>query len=117
MPSRRQSARFNEKMARQNSMARAMAVLASTVCLAGQPAMFGQGTLDIPSWLVSYPGAAAETRSAAAYFESTYTTAAKPDAVIAHYQKLFEAHGLAFQPNFDGIGTAIRGQTREWDLL
>ena len=49
--------------------------------------------------------------------ESTYTTAAKPAQVVEHYRKLFEAAGLQFQPNPDGIGTAIRGDAAECDLL
>ena len=36
------SAEIEKKMATQNPMARAMVILASTVCLAGQPAMFAK---------------------------------------------------------------------------
>jgi hypothetical protein len=49
--------------------------------------------------------------------ESTYTTAAKPAQVVEHYRRLFEAAGLRFQPNADGIGTVIRGDAGECDLL
>jgi hypothetical protein len=58
-----------------------------------------------------------ETRASAQYFESTYETPAQPQEVIAHYRKLFDAQGLVFQPNFDGIGTAIRGEMPQYSLL
>jgi hypothetical protein len=79
--------------------------------------MFGQGPLSMPSWLVNYPGAAPQIRSSPTYFESTYETTAKPEEVIAHYQKLFDEQWLPFRPSFDGIGTAIRGETPECNLL
>jgi hypothetical protein len=52
-----------------------------------------------------------------ALVESTYTTAAKAGQVLEHYRALFEAAGLRFQPNPDGIGTVIRGDAAECDLL
>jgi hypothetical protein len=79
--------------------------------------MFGQTTLSLPAWLASYPGANARTQSTPGLVESVYETAAKPDEVIAHYRKLFATAGLSFQPNFDGMGTAVRGSAAEGDLL
>jgi hypothetical protein len=49
--------------------------------------------------------------------ESTYTTAAKPAQVVEHYRGLFETAGLRFQPNADGIGSVIRADAAECDLL
>ena len=72
---------------------------------------------SMPSWLAPYPGAAAQTKSFASYVESTYVAAAKPAAVAAHYEKLFETAGLAVRAGFDGSGTAIRGAATECDLL
>ena len=77
----------------------------------------GQQTLSMPDWLASYPGATAQTRSSANLLESIYSTTARPDDVIGHYRRLFETAGLAFRPNFDGAGTAIRGSAAECDLL
>jgi len=72
---------------------------------------------SMPSWLAPYPGAAAQTKSFSSYVESAYIAAAKPAAVEAHYQKLFELAGLAVRSGFDGSGTAIRGAAPECDLL
>jgi hypothetical protein len=74
-----------------------------------QPAM--------PSWLVNYAGAAAEIRSAPELVESTYEAAAKPVEVMGHYRKLFEAAGLEWHPNLDGVGSVIRASATECDLL
>ena len=71
----------------------------------------------MPVWLAVFPGAEAQTRTFAAFVQSTYTVAARPDAVVQHYRILFEAQGLDFRPNSDGIGVAIRGAATECDLL
>ncbi|HLN03830.1 MAG TPA: hypothetical protein VK335_31375 [Bryobacteraceae bacterium] len=73
--------------------------------------------LAMPTWLATYPGATAETNTSSALLEVTYTTAATPDAVSEHYRKLFEAEGLPFVPNSDGMGVTIRGAAQECDLL
>jgi hypothetical protein len=78
--------------------------------------MFGQ-TPAVPKWLVSYPGASARTQDTPGLVESSYETEAKAGEVIAHYRKLFETAGLAFHPNFDGVGTSVRGTAPEGDLL
>ena len=78
---------------------------------------FAQTTIRMPEWLVPYPGASGQTRSSAVLAESTYETAARPADVLAHYQKLFEAAHLSFQPSLDGIGTVIRASAAECDLL
>jgi hypothetical protein len=70
-----------------------------------------------PAWLQPYPGATPQTRTSSALTESTYDVAAKPAAVIAHYQKLFETAGLPFNPSLDGIGTVVRAAAPECDLL
>jgi hypothetical protein len=69
--------------------------------------VWGQ-TPAVPSWLVSYPGADARTRSTPGLVESTYETEAGASEVIAHYRRLFEASGVDFHANFDGVGTAVR---------
>src|ERR1700730_8044599 len=86
-------------------------------CLTAVALIFGQTPISMPSWLMSYPGANARTQNTPGLVESTYETAGKPDDVIAHYRKLFDAAGLFFQPNFDGMGTAVRGTAPEGDLL
>jgi len=71
-----------------------------------------------PSWLIPYAGAKAETQNALVNrIEVTYTTDAKPDLVVAHYQHLLEAAGSQFLPSFDGIGTSMRAASAECDLL
>jgi hypothetical protein len=91
-------------------------VLASFAIFALTPA-FSQEAPSFPSWLKSYPGPTPIVRSSGSLIESTYTTAAQPEEIIGHYRKLFEAAGLPFQPNADGLGTSIRGEARECDLL
>ena len=92
-------------------MKRLPVLIAIVACVSGQT------PLSIPSWLVSFPGTTPQTKTSSGYFESTYEVSAKPQEIITHYKKLFEAQGLPFQPNFDGMGTAIRGETREYSLL
>jgi hypothetical protein len=77
----------------------------------------GQSPPSMPSWLVTYPGATPNSRVMGALVESTYTTAATPAQVVDHYRKLFEDAGLRFQPTPDGMGTSIRGDAAECDLL
>jgi hypothetical protein len=83
---------------------------------ARQPAVC-QLSPSMPEWLVSYPGSTPESLVMGTLVESTYRTAAKPAQVVEHYGKLFQAAGLRFQPNPDGMGTAIRGDAAECDLL
>ncbi|HEY6391293.1 MAG TPA: hypothetical protein VIX89_08450 [Bryobacteraceae bacterium] len=72
----------------------------------------------LPAWLIPYSGAKEETQTAlASRIEVVYTTDAKPDQVVTHYQHLLEAAGLPFLPSFDGIGTSIRVASAECDLL
>jgi len=88
-------------------------LLALSSTVAGQ-----QAPLVMPSWLTPYPGANAATQvSTSALVETSYTTSAKPEAVIAHYRQLFDAAGVRFTSNFDGSGTSIRGAAAECDLL
>jgi hypothetical protein len=77
-----------------------------------------QAPLAMPSWLIPYPGANAATlASSASLVEAGYTASAKPDEVVAHYRRLFDAAGLRFNSNFDGSGTSIRAAAAECDLL
>jgi len=83
-------------------------LLMAPAALRCQPAM--------PSWLVNYPGAAAQTSTSKALVEVTYTTPASPEAVQDHYRKLFEARNRPFLPNEDGIGVVVRASA-ECDLM
>ena len=91
-------------------------ILASFAIFGLTPA-FSQETLSFPPWLKSYPGPTPIVRSSGTLVESSYTTAAQPEEIIQHYRTLFEAAGLPFQPNADGLGTSIRAEARECDLL
>jgi hypothetical protein len=72
---------------------------------------------QMPSWLAGYPDAVPQVRSSALLVESTYEVSANRGAVMDHYRKLFEAAGLAWHPNLDGVGTVIRAAAPECDLL
>ena len=72
---------------------------------------------QLPAWLESYPGTTPSVRSTESLIESSYTIAAQPADIVEHYRKLFEAAGLPFRPNFDGIGTSIKASAPECDLL
>jgi hypothetical protein len=78
---------------------------------------FSQQVSSPPAWLESYPGAIPAVRSSDSLVESSYTIAAQPADIVQHYRKLFEAAGLPFLPNPDGIGTSIRAAAPECDLL
>jgi hypothetical protein len=78
-------------------------------------AMANAGAL--PAWLESYPGATPTVHSSEALVESKYMIAAQAEDVVEHYRKLFQDAGLAFHPNSDGVGTSIRGEAPECDLL
>ena len=72
---------------------------------------------SLPEWLAVYPGAKLEVAEAPGMATATYVTAAKPDAVIAHYRKLWEAAGLPFAANFKGMGTSMRAALADCELL
>ena len=78
---------------------------------------FSQPTTSLPAWLESYPGATPAVRFSESLVESSYTVAAQPEDIVQHYRKLFEAAGLPFQSNPDGIGTSIKASAPECDLL
>jgi hypothetical protein len=78
---------------------------------------FAQPAVSLPAWLESYPGAQPAVHSTDSLVESSYTVAAQPEQIIAHYRQLFEGAGLPYQPNPDGLGTSIRAATPECDLL
>lgn len=92
-------------------------MLAAFMLVAARPPAVCQSPPSMPSWLVSYPGATPNSRAMGALVESTYTTAAKTAQVLDHYRKLFEDAGLRFQPRADGMGTSIRGDAAECDVL
>lgn len=78
---------------------------------------FCQTAPSMPLWLVAYPGATPNSKTFGALVQSTYTTPAKLPEVLEHYHKLFEGAFLRWQPNPDGIGVSIRGDSSECDLL
>jgi hypothetical protein len=93
---------------------RAPRTITMLACLAGLAA---QPRLSMPAWLTVFPGASAQTETSPSQVESSYRTAAPAAEVTAHYAKLFEAAGLPFHPNWDGMGTSIRGSASECELL
>lgn len=90
--------------------------LTTLVFFALTPA-FSQEVLSLPPWLENYPGAAPAVHSSSTLAESSYTIAAPPAQIVEHYRKMFDAAGLPFQPDSDGLGTSIRAAARECDLL
>jgi hypothetical protein len=72
---------------------------------------------SLPAWLESYPGATPAVHSSEALVESKYLIAAQAEDVVEHYRKLFQGAGVAFHPNSDGVGTSIRADVQECDLL
>jgi hypothetical protein len=85
------------------------------VCLIAP--VLAQGSFTRPGWLESFPGASETVRSDDSSVEVSYTVDAQPAEVVAHYRKLFEVQGLVFQPNPDGMGTSIRVEAKECNLL
>jgi len=70
----------------------------------------------MPSWMVPYPGVSAQNRQVLNAVESTYTVAAAPHEVLAHFRTLFASAGLPFQPDPMGGGFLIRAAAPECDL-
>jgi hypothetical protein len=70
----------------------------------------------MPAWLVPYPGASAENRQTGNAVESTYTAAAAPHEILAHFRNLFTSASLPFQPSPAGHGFLIRAAAPECDL-
>jgi hypothetical protein len=88
-----------------------------TVAVLALTPAFSQDVPSLPSWLVSYSGATTTVIAGDSFVESTYSLASQPRDLVEHYRKLFEAAGLPFQPNSDGVGTSIRAAAPECDLL
>ena len=70
----------------------------------------------MPAWLVPYPSASAQNRQAGHGVESTYTIAALPHDILAHFRTLFASAGLPFLPDPMGHGFLIRAAAPECDL-
>jgi hypothetical protein len=70
----------------------------------------------MPAWLIPYPGAGAQSRQIFNSVESSYTVAAAPHEVLAHFRTLFSAASLPFQPDPLGGGFLIRSAAPECDL-
>ncbi len=86
------------------------------VLLALVPA-FAQEAPEFPSWLQAYPGAAPAVRTNGLVREQTYTVAAQPADIVAHYRKTIEAAGLTFEATPEAKPTSVRANARECDLL
>jgi hypothetical protein len=86
------------------------------VLLAVAPAL-SQAAFPFPAWLEDFPGAAPNVRSTDSMAESSYSVDAQPSEVLEHYRKLFDAQGLPFQSNFDGMGWSVRAEAKECNLL
>lgn len=74
-------------------------------------------TLAMPNWLAPFPGATANTQASNGLIESSYSAAAKPAEIVAHYQKELSAAGLQSQVNDDGFGISMKASAPECDLL
>jgi hypothetical protein len=70
----------------------------------------------MPAWLVPYPGAGSQSRKIFNTVESSYTVAAAPHEVLAHFRTLFASAGLPFEPDPLGGGFLIRSAAPECDL-
>jgi hypothetical protein len=92
-----------------------MKLPAASVCLLFARVLFCQPAM--PPWLITYPGASPQTKTLPVLVEDTYSTDAAAERVTEHYRNLFEAQGLAFHPNSDGIGTVLRAPAAECNLL
>ena len=91
--------------------------IAGYVLVLASSAIAQTSPVTMPTWLVPYPGAKVEAKTALPILiESTYTIAAKPDAVLAHYKKVWKP-SADFKPNFDGIGTSLRTSAPECEVL
>ena len=72
----------------------------------------------MPPWLAPYPGAQGmQADNSPEVAAIRYTAGAAPADIVAHLRKLFDAAGLTFAPNPDGIGTSIRASLPDCDLL
>jgi hypothetical protein len=91
--------------------------IALAIALFAAAPAFSQVAFPFPAWLENFPGATPDLRSTDSLAESSYSVDAQPSEVIAHYRKLFEAQGLPFQANFDGMGWSIRAEAKECNLL
>ena len=78
--------------------------------LAGMGHLAGQTQFSIPSWLEPYPGASVETNATRDRATATYQTSASLADVIAHFNELFTAQGVPFNPQMYGSATVIQGQ-------
>ena len=90
---------------------RPVLALACAAALAG-----GQAHLQMPSWLVPYPGATAETKQLSDGVEVSYFAAATPPEVIAWFKKVFAENGLKIEPMPTGDGYFARVDAPECGL-
>ncbi|HMD49580.1 MAG TPA: hypothetical protein VKG79_10800 [Bryobacteraceae bacterium] len=74
-------------------------------------------TLSMPDWLAPYPGVTPNTQTSNALVESSYSAAAKPAEIVAHYEKQLAGAGVPALVNDDGLGISIRASAPECDLL
>jgi hypothetical protein len=109
--------RWAERVRAARRIAAALALAVLVITAGYEQRGFAQGSFALPAWLGSYPGATPTTSSSDSSVESSYTVDAQPAEVVAHYRKLFEAQGLNFQPNPDGMGISIRAEAKECNLL
>ena len=102
---------------RRSTLRPAKSLIVLAVVLFTLAPALSQADVQLPSWLASYPGTNPTVHSNDSLAQESYIVDAQPSEVVAHYRKVFEAQGLAFQPNPDGIGTTIRAAAKECDLL
>jgi len=87
---------------------RALAILLSPACLAGQPVL--------PSWLLTYPGATVTRQNLSAMSAASFTTADQPDAVFDYYRQAFDQNGLSYKPTSNRLAKSIRADADCGDL-
>jgi hypothetical protein len=95
----------------------AIALIVLVFVLSTLAPAFSQTAFTLPSWLANYPGTNPKVYSSDSFAQTSYVVDAQPAEVVEHYRKLFEAQGLEFQPNPDGMGTTIRVAAKECDLF
>ncbi|MGA2653159.1 MAG: hypothetical protein ABSF28_21765 [Terracidiphilus sp.] len=102
---------------KKSAMQSARALMGLAFVLFALVPAFSQTAFTLPPWLVSYPGTNPKVYSSDSFAQTSYVVDAEPADVVEHYRKLFEAQGLAFQPNPDGMGMTIRVAAKECDLF
>lgn len=98
-------------------MPKCLGSIALAIVFLSMAPAYSQTSFPFPAWLENFSGATPDLRSTDSMAESSYSIDAQPSEVLGHYRRLFEAQGLPFQANFDGMGWSIRAEAKECNLL